>query len=85
MPGVKDLRYRLHLDPLAGDADIFATFRAAFSSRDALDATLASLEGKTAQADVPAFADGGVTILRVRGPRRWRAGRGRRPSHEPAQ
>ena len=63
MPGVKDLRYSLHLDSLAGDADIFATLRAAFSSRDALDAALASPEGKVAQADVPAFADGGVTIL----------------------
>lgn len=53
LPGVKDLRYSLHLDTLAGDAEIFATFRAAFSSRDALDAALASARGRRPRRTCP--------------------------------
>jgi uncharacterized protein (TIGR02118 family) len=63
LPGATDLRYSLTVDTLAGDAAVFATFRAAFATRQALDAALASPEGQAAQADVPAFASGGVTIL----------------------
>lgn len=63
LPGVQDLQYSLHVDKLVGDADVFAVFRAAFASREALEAALASPEGQAAQADVPTFADGGVTIL----------------------
>lgn len=42
---------------------MFAAFHASFATREALDAALASSEGQAAQADVPNFATGGVTIL----------------------
>lgn len=63
IPGAEDLSYSLRVGRIAGDADVFASFRASFPSRAALDAALASPEGVAAQADVPAFATGGVTIL----------------------
>lgn len=63
LPGAADLRYSLDVDTLAGDSAVAATFHATFPSREALDAALASPEGQAAQADVPNFASGGVTIL----------------------
>ncbi|HVK30119.1 MAG TPA: EthD family reductase [Nocardioides sp.] len=63
LPGVTSLRYSLDVDTLAGDHPVFASFHAGFPTREALDAALASPEGQAAQADVPAFASGGVTIL----------------------
>ncbi len=62
LPGARDLSWTFDVDTLAGDA-VFAVFRAAFATRADLDAALASPEGMAAQADVPAFASGGVTIL----------------------
>lgn len=62
LPGARDVRWSLAVDTLAGEA-VFASFQAAFDSREALDAALASEPGREAQADVPNFADGGVTIL----------------------
>ncbi|QSR28289.1 ethyl tert-butyl ether degradation protein EthD [Nocardioides aromaticivorans] len=63
LPGATAVRYALDVDTLAGDAPVFASFRAEFPTRASLDAALASPEGQAAQADVPAFASGGVTIL----------------------
>lgn len=63
LPGATDVRYSLDVDTLAGDHPVFAAFHATFPTREALDAALASPEGQAAQADVPNFADGGVTIL----------------------
>jgi uncharacterized protein (TIGR02118 family) len=63
LPGAFDLRYSLTVNTLAGDVDVFATFRASFASADAIHAALASPEGRAAQDDVPTFADGGVSIL----------------------
>jgi uncharacterized protein (TIGR02118 family) len=63
LPGATDLTYSLDIDTLAGETLVFATFRARFASTDAVEAALASPEGQAAQADVPTFADGGVTIL----------------------
>lgn len=62
LPGATAIRYTLRVDTLAGET-VFATFHAAFPTREALDAALASPEGQAAQEDVPNFADGGVTIL----------------------
>lgn len=67
LPGAEELTYSLEVDTLAGDTPVFATFRARFTSPDAVQAALSSPEGQAAQADVPAFADGGVTILVERG------------------
>jgi uncharacterized protein (TIGR02118 family) len=63
LPGASDLRYTLTVDNIAGDIPVFAAFHASFATREALDAALASSEGQAAQADVPNFATGGVTIL----------------------
>lgn len=63
LPGATSLRYSLEVDTLAGDMAVFASFRAGFPTREALEDALASPEGQAAQADVPAFASGGVTIL----------------------
>lgn len=63
LPGATDLRYSLEVDTLAGEQPVFAAFHASFPTREALDAALRSPEGQAAQADVPAFATGGVTIL----------------------
>ncbi|WP_348542362.1 EthD family reductase [Dietzia kunjamensis] len=62
LPGATDVSYTLDVDTLAGEA-VFAAFHATFPTRETLDAALASPEGQAAQADVPNFADGGVTIL----------------------
>lgn len=62
LPGATDLHYSLNVDTLAG-SPIVATFRATFATRQALDDALASPQGQAAQADVPNFASGGVTIL----------------------
>ena len=63
LPGATALRYSLAVETLAGEAPVFASFHADFPTREALDGALASPEGQAAQADVPAFASGGVTIL----------------------
>ncbi|MET4147505.1 EthD family reductase [Arthrobacter sp. UYCo732] len=63
LPGAIDLHYTLAVDNVTGDIPVFAAFHASFTTREALDAALASPEGQTAQADVPNFATGGVTIL----------------------
>lgn len=63
LPGVRDLRYDLDVITLAGDRPVFAVFHATFDSMEALEAALASPEGQATQADVPNYADGGVTIL----------------------
>ncbi|MBM7516902.1 EthD family reductase [Nocardioides nitrophenolicus] len=63
LPGATALRYSLAVETLAGEHPVFASFHAEFPTREALDAALASPEGQAAQADVPAFASGGVTIL----------------------
>lgn len=63
LPGAESVHHSLRVDQLAGGATIFATFRATFPTRAALDTALASPRGQAAQADVPAFATGGVTIL----------------------
>jgi uncharacterized protein (TIGR02118 family) len=62
-PGATDLQYTLSVDNIGGDTPVFAAFHASFTTREALDAALASPEGQAAQADVPNFATGGVTIL----------------------
>ncbi|KAB2812523.1 EthD family reductase [Pimelobacter simplex] len=63
LPGASDLSVTLDVDTLAGEHPVFAIFRARFATRSALDAALASPAGQAAQADVPAFASGGVTIV----------------------
>ncbi len=63
LPGATDLGYSLQVDTLAGDPPVFAAFHAEFATVEALQGALASPEGQAAQADVPNFADGGVTIL----------------------
>lgn len=63
LPGATNLQYTLAVENLAGDAPVFAAFHASFTTREALDAALASPEGQAAQADVLNFATGGVTIL----------------------
>lgn len=63
LPGATDLRYSLDVDTLVGENPVAAAFHATFATRQALDEALASPEGQAAQADVPNFASGGVTIL----------------------
>ncbi|MBS46027.1 MAG: ethyl tert-butyl ether degradation protein EthD [Nocardioides sp.] len=62
LPGARDLTYAIGVTTLAGEP-VHASFRATFDSVADLEAALGSPEGQAAQADVPAFADGGVTIL----------------------
>jgi uncharacterized protein (TIGR02118 family) len=62
LPGATNARWSLTVETLAGEP-VFAMFQADFTSREALDAALASPEGAAAQADVPSFATGSVTIL----------------------
>ncbi|TIC82627.1 EthD family reductase [Nocardioides sp. GY 10127] len=62
LPGAKDPRWSLDVSTLAGET-VHAIFQADFADADSLDAALASPEGQAAQADVPSFATGGVTIL----------------------
>lgn len=63
LPGAIEQSVTLEVDNLAGEHPVFAIFRARFTTRAALDAALASPAGQAAQADVPAFASGGVTIV----------------------
>ncbi|MCM0621202.1 EthD family reductase [Nocardioides bruguierae] len=62
LPGAKDPRYSLDVTTLAGEP-VFAMFSADFATPEALEAAMGSPEGQAAQADVPTFATGGVTIL----------------------
>jgi len=63
LPGAIEQSVTLEVDNLAGEHPVFAVFRARFTTRAELDAALASPAGQAAQADVPAFASGGVTIV----------------------
>ncbi|GAB3657222.1 EthD family reductase [Nocardioides kribbensis] len=63
LPGATDLVYSLNVETLVGDNPVSASFHATFATRQGLDDALASPEGQAAQADVPNFATGGVTIL----------------------
>ena len=63
LPGATAMRYSLDVAAAEGDSPYAAVFEADFADGAALDAALASPEGQAAQADVPAFATGGVTIL----------------------
>lgn len=63
LPRASNLTYSLDVQTLAGEPSVHAVFRATFDTRQDLDDALASPQGQAAQADVPNFATGGVTIL----------------------
>ena len=62
LPGVREITFALGIaEP--GEGPYFAVFEAAFDSKEALDAALASPAGLAVEADVANYATGGATVL----------------------
>jgi uncharacterized protein (TIGR02118 family) len=63
LPGILGYRYSFDVADGSEQPPYFAVFEADFADADALNAALASPEGKTALADLPNYATGGSVPL----------------------
>ena len=62
LPGVREITYSLGI-AAPGEGPFYAMFEARFDSAEALEAALASPEGRAVEADVPNYATGGATVF----------------------
>ena len=66
IPGVRDLRASEDLRSAAERPPYFALFEADFDDESAMQESLTTAEGQAANADLPRFATGGLTVFTYR-------------------
>ncbi|MCC9144598.1 MULTISPECIES: EthD family reductase [unclassified Arthrobacter] len=66
IPGVRELRASEELGSSAGTPPYFALFEADFDDGPAMQDALTTAEGQAANADIPNFATGGLTVFTYR-------------------
>lgn len=63
IPGIRALRESQELCSPEGQAPYFAVFEADFDDEAAMQSAMTTAEGQLANADIPNFASGGVTVF----------------------
>ncbi|MCC9204106.1 EthD family reductase [Arthrobacter sp. zg-Y769] len=66
IPGIRALRASQELGSSAGTPPYFALFEADFDDEPAMQEALTTAEGQAANADIPHFATGGLTVFTYR-------------------
>lgn len=63
IPGIRNARSSYRLTAPEGVAPYFAIFEADFDDEPAMQSAMTTAEGQLANADIPNFATGGVTVF----------------------
>ena len=63
IPGIREFRQSQQLTAPEDSAPYFALFEADFDDEPAMQKAMTSAEGQLANADIPNFATGGVTVF----------------------
>ena len=63
IPGIRQFRHSYRLTAPEGSAPYFALFEADFDDEPAMQEAMTTAEGQLANADIPNFASGGVTVF----------------------
>ncbi|WP_146360524.1 EthD family reductase [Arthrobacter yangruifuii] len=66
IPGIRNYRHSHQLTGTEGTAPYFALFEADFDDEQAMREAMTTAEGQLANADIPHFASGGVTVFTYR-------------------
>ncbi|MCC3272379.1 EthD family reductase [Arthrobacter zhangbolii] len=66
IPGIRGFRHSHRLTAPEGTAPYFALFEADFDDEPAMQEAMTTAEGQLANADIPNFASGGVTVFTYR-------------------